>query len=297
MASPERELGRVVIAAPGHASWVGPDGKTRIPNAGQSKKLSEDGDIFHYMVWSDGNNNIHNESGPGVVMYSMDENRTPRVLQVQYWQNGVVHRDDGPAVIHPRQIEYYQNGKLHRSNAPAVISDMGDQIWYVDGLLHREDGPAIIESNGDRYWAHMGYLHRDDGPAIIDGNTGNKLYYRHGYQFHPDQPEFHQNRMPETDLQIDWGGGAYSDMPPDYFPERQGATSHPAYGQDLSQYVANGGRDSTYQPSDDMDVSLRSGKALYIASEWEDIPFTHHRRRKQDGDNPPVGGINIVYRH
>lgn len=33
------------------------------------------------------------------------------------------------------------NGVLHREDGPAVISPM-HQEWYINGVLHREDGPA-----------------------------------------------------------------------------------------------------------------------------------------------------------
>ena len=39
----------------------------------------------------------------------------------RWYLNGVVHREDGPAVIIPGSIEY----------------------WFRNGNIHREDGPAI----------------------------------------------------------------------------------------------------------------------------------------------------------
>lgn len=40
---------------------------------------------------------------------------------VSYFQNGLRHREDGPAIIHDDYEFYYQNGKLHRENGPAII--------------------------------------------------------------------------------------------------------------------------------------------------------------------------------
>lgn len=38
-----------------------------------------------------------------------------------YMKGGVVHREDGPAVISPIHQEWFVNGKHHRDNGPAVM--------------------------------------------------------------------------------------------------------------------------------------------------------------------------------
>ena len=72
----------------------------------------------------------------------------------QYWHlNGVLHREDGPAIIYPDGTQYwYLNDKCHREDGPAVIYPDGIQAWYLNGERHREDGPAVIYSNGTQYW-------------------------------------------------------------------------------------------------------------------------------------------------
>jgi len=62
----------------------------------------------------------------------------------QWFLNGELHREDGPAVIYPTDREWFLHGKRHRIGGPAVISDDGLYIWYYNGQKHREDGPAII---------------------------------------------------------------------------------------------------------------------------------------------------------
>jgi hypothetical protein len=42
--------------------------------------------------------------------------------------------------------EWYLNGKLHREDGPAVEYSDGTKYWYLNGKLHREDGPAIESS-------------------------------------------------------------------------------------------------------------------------------------------------------
>jgi len=76
-------------------------------------------------------------------------------------------------------VEWYQNGKLHRTDGPAIIYSDGYQEWYLNGKQHREDGPAVVYSNGYQEWYQDDKLHRTDGPAVIDSD-GTKQYYLNG---------------------------------------------------------------------------------------------------------------------
>ena len=47
--------------------------------------------------------------------------------------NGVLHREDGPAVIYPDGTEqWYLNGRLHRTNGPAVSMIDGEKQWWAE---------------------------------------------------------------------------------------------------------------------------------------------------------------------
>jgi hypothetical protein len=74
---------------------------------------------------------------------------------VKHFSCGVLHRDDGPAVI--EVYPDYQGFDRHRS-------------WYRFGVLDRDDGPAVIggATNGQYEWWRAGVRHRDDGPAVIE---------------------------------------------------------------------------------------------------------------------------------
>lgn len=48
--------------------------------------------------------------------------------------------------------KWFSNGVLHRENGPAVLYKQGYQEWWRNGKLHREDGPAIISSDGTEEW-------------------------------------------------------------------------------------------------------------------------------------------------
>lgn len=90
--------------------------------------------------------------------------------------NGELHREDGPAVIHPNGAqEWYRHGELHRVDGPAVIHPNGTQEWYRHNQLHRDDGPAITYPDGARDWYFLGKLHREDGPAAIWA-TGKEIW-------------------------------------------------------------------------------------------------------------------------
>jgi hypothetical protein len=75
---------------------------------------------------------------------------------VKYYSCGVLHREDGPAVI--EVYPDYDGSERHRS-------------WYRFGVLDRQDGPAVVggrTANGQYEWRRDGLLHRDDGPAVIE---------------------------------------------------------------------------------------------------------------------------------
>jgi len=48
--------------------------------------------------------------------------------------------------------EWWLNGNLHREDGPAVIYADGTQEWYLDDKRHREDGPAVIYADGGQAW-------------------------------------------------------------------------------------------------------------------------------------------------
>ena len=100
---------------------------------------------------------------------------------IQYFnEEGLLHRDDGPAVINPNgDKSWWENGKLHRTDGPAVEWSTGEKWWYLHGKIHRTDGPAFEWANGDKSWFQNGERHRDDGPAVILSD-GTKLYFLDG---------------------------------------------------------------------------------------------------------------------
>ena len=89
----------------------------------------------------------------------------------QWYLNGKLHREEGPAVEHPNgNFEWYLQGKLHRTDGPAVEWPGGTREYFLHGQLHREDGPAIETSRSDyREWWYKGESYDvDDLEAFLD---------------------------------------------------------------------------------------------------------------------------------
>ena len=58
--------------------------------------------------------------------------------------------------------EYYNNeGLLHREDGPAVIYKNGPKCWYLNGKRHRIDGPAIERPNSinNNWFYHGKFIH------------------------------------------------------------------------------------------------------------------------------------------
>jgi len=75
--------------------------------------------------------------------------------------------------------EWYLNGELHREDGPAVNYADGTKVWCLNGERHRIDGPAIEGINGYKAWYLNGERHREDGPAVENTN-GYKEWWIHG---------------------------------------------------------------------------------------------------------------------
>lgn len=68
-------------------------------------------------------------------------------------KDGLLHRDDGPAVEHPDgSKEWWVHGKRHREGGPAIEWSDGSKYWYINDKLHREDGPAIECHRSKEWW-------------------------------------------------------------------------------------------------------------------------------------------------
>ena len=81
--------------------------------------------------------------------------------------------------------EWYLNGELHREDGPAVEHLDGTKEWYLNGELHREEGPAYENPDGTKAWCLNGKYHREGGPAI-EHSTGHKEWWLNGEEVDPE---------------------------------------------------------------------------------------------------------------
>jgi len=140
------------------------------------KHVDEHGDSTWYQ-----NGELHRTDGPAVIWADGS----------QFWyQNDKIHRTDGPATKYADGSEYwYQNGKRHRDGGPALIRADGSQYWYQNDKLHRTGGPALIRTDGSEFWYQNGERHRTGGPALIWAD-GTQHWYQHDK--HTNEEEFNK---------------------------------------------------------------------------------------------------------
>ena len=105
-----------------------------------------------------------------------------KVLSEKYDQ--VLEADQKPTLrVHPDGAkEWFQNGMFHRLDGPAVEYSDGSKGWYQNGMRHRLDGPAIEYPNGTKEWYQNDKRHRLDGPAI-EFYHGDKEWYVDGIEY------------------------------------------------------------------------------------------------------------------
>jgi hypothetical protein len=101
----------------------------------------------------------------------------------EYYEDGVLHRDGGPAIIHPDGTQIWMcRGTLHRDgDEPAITRPNGAKHYYKHGERHRNGSPAVMEHFKTEWWAND-KLHRDDGPAVIFFGEGPDQWWVNGHQ-------------------------------------------------------------------------------------------------------------------
>jgi len=66
---------------------------------------------------------------------------------IQYFKNGSLHREDGPALIfHDGYEYYYQNDELHRLDGPADIHPDGSCEYYIHNIKTSKEGLELYVS-------------------------------------------------------------------------------------------------------------------------------------------------------
>ncbi len=95
-----------------------------------------------------------------------------------WYKDGLLHRNDRPAIVGTESYTWYYRGVKHRRDGPAFMSPRWF-IWIRHGVQHRDDGPSDMFDKLSIDWCDNGTTHRDIMPAIIHEN-GSMKWYRDG---------------------------------------------------------------------------------------------------------------------
>jgi len=103
---------------------------------------------------------------------------------VKYFQNGKLHRENGPAIDRPdprgvcskdwhtvRRAEWYYNGKRHRENGPAVIWTSGFQVVQIEYWTHGKRTGI----KGDRFFGCRNYPPKNLDLGALKPFTENRV--------------------------------------------------------------------------------------------------------------------------
>jgi len=148
----------------------GPDGySVREYYPAEIEEFCEHGHNFKSEMWFT-DNLLHRTDGPALKKWYPNGS----VKCIEYWQNGLMSRYDGPAAI-----QYFES--LHPDN---IKGNIHCEQWRQKDLLHRTDGPAISifhESKqkqiAERQWWKNGQRRTEGGPAIERINQQNDIIH------------------------------------------------------------------------------------------------------------------------
>jgi hypothetical protein len=129
------------------------------------------------------------------------EGTSGEIIQAYYFQNGVLNRENAPAVIRHDQdyFEYHFNGELVA--ARHMEGDFVSWTMFFDNrLLSREDGPAFMdESQGQTLaWAKNGRAHRSDGLPSYEKDGQPIMYHENGVRITGEN----EQEMPDFEMPI-----------------------------------------------------------------------------------------------
>jgi hypothetical protein len=116
-------------------------------------------------------NNLIKDIKFEIFEYAIRENESVNLSIWTSWENIKIHLNrfglfeslfGEPAFTHEDRFglnyckQYYKNGKLHREDGPAVINTFSEkeEKFYINGLLHNEDNAAIVKNSSQKYYLY-----------------------------------------------------------------------------------------------------------------------------------------------
>lgn len=100
---------------------------SEILNDGCYKAMTDNGSRYYSK-----DNQLHRKDGPAIE-YVRGE-----VIE-EWYLNGLLHRENGPARMCSRSRHWYKNGQRHREDGPAREWDAGGKEWYLNGKQYTEE--------------------------------------------------------------------------------------------------------------------------------------------------------------
>lgn len=80
------------------------------------------------------------------------QGRVEKEGAIIWYRDGILHHATEAAITwEDGSYQWYFNGLMHREDGPAAESQ-GNKYWYNQGKRHRTDGPAVEFSNGSKEW-------------------------------------------------------------------------------------------------------------------------------------------------
>lgn len=117
---------------------------------------------------------------------------------IAWFEDGLHHRIDGPAIMSKDLESWYFQGKSHRTDGPAFVHKSHNgaflqRIWSQHGERYREGDLPTEENRHTKMWHNRkGKLHRDGGPAYVSSNQ--EIWYQNNKIHREDGPAFkHHN--------------------------------------------------------------------------------------------------------
>lgn len=72
---------------------------------------------------------------------------------------------NGRHILSGNKQIYIKDGVKHRQNGPAEIHPNGYRAWFWKGVKHRRGGPAVIHPDGtSEYWENGKFLKKEKAP-------------------------------------------------------------------------------------------------------------------------------------
>ena len=140
-------------------------------------------------VWHDEQGRWHNPDGPAYI----ERDPETGLVEARRYIHGELHCETGPAITLTNaagvvlEEDYFQHDLHHREDGPARIRRWADgrletEMWFLDGLMDRgDDLPALIHHGDNGVRLEEGWYRRDeqqregDKPSLVRRDNNSQV--------------------------------------------------------------------------------------------------------------------------